>query len=247
MTTVKPLNKESPSPFARVVLLLIAVLGTVFLLFKHDPHANILDKENTVKKSVIEPSLRQQEAEPKASEEPNLSKGRTFVLDLAGLTNGESGQVVIVTHPEWAPLGVAHFHELMDSGFYKDTRFFRALNNFVVQFGIQGIPGKFPKAIPIEDDPVKTTNARGTITFATSGRDTRTTQLFINTNKNGNEFLDRQGFAPIGEVVSGMEIVDKIYSGYGETPNQGKIQHKGNEYLNKEFPLLSYIADTRDG
>ncbi|CAB9516664.1 trans isomerase A [Seminavis robusta] len=245
MTTVKRPNQEHHSAVIRVVLLLVAVLGAAFLLFKHDPYTQPVS--GVIKKA--ESTLRQRKQEAKTSptqtNAPLASSGRTFVMDLAGLKEGKTGKIVIKTRPEWAPLGVEQFHHLMDAGFYKDNRFFRVVNNFVVQFGIQSVPGKFPKEPPIKDDPVKMTNDRGTLTFATSGPNSRTTQLFININKNGNKFLDKQGFAPIGEVISGMDIVDQIYSNYGESPNQGKIHLKGNEYLKAEFPDMSYIADTR--
>lgn len=243
MTTVRAPKKEPQSAIVRVVVLLVAVLGTAFLLFKHDPYTNaILDKE---KKAMAHRSPAQDVKAAVPAVKKDTSEGRTFVMELAGLDGGKTGQITIKMHPEWAPLGVKQFESLMDKGFYKQCRFFRVVNNFVVQFGISGEPGKFPKDPPIKDDPVKTTNARGTLTFATSGPNTRTTQLFINTNKNGNKFLDKQGFAPIGEVISGMDIVDQIYAGYGEKPNQGKIQNRGNAYLNADFPELSYIADTK--
>jgi cyclophilin family peptidyl-prolyl cis-trans isomerase len=92
------------------------------------------------------------------------------------------------------------------------------------------------------DDPVATTNARGTVTFAAAGPNTRTTQVFINTDANGNAFLDSQGFSPFAEVISGMEFVDRIYDVYGETPNQAMIKKKGNEFLNFYFPKLSFIV-----
>ncbi|KAG7345142.1 cyclophilin type peptidyl-prolyl cis-trans isomerase [Nitzschia inconspicua] len=172
--------------------------------------------------------------------------GRIYTLELANLNDGKKGKVVIQTRPEWSPLGVEHFHELMDIEFYKDAKFFRVVNDFVVQFGIPALP-KNKKDTVIRDDPVVQTNARGTLTYATSGKDTRTTQLFINTRKGGNAFLDKQGFSPIGEVIEGMEYVDQIYAKYGEKPNQGKIQQQGNAYLDKEFPLLSYISTTYQG
>lgn len=242
MTTVKAPKKDPQSTVLRVVVLLVAVLGAAFLLFMHDPYTTALDN----KKAAEQPVLRKQEAKVSATPaKKDTSEGRTFVIEIAGLKDNAKGEITIKTHPEWAPLGVKQFESLMDSGFYKDTRFFRVVNNFVVQWGIQGEPGEFPKSQQIKDDPVKTTNARGTLTFATSGPNTRTTQLFINTNKNGNKFLDKQGFAPFAEVISGMDVVDQIYSDYGEKPNQGKIQNRGNAYLNADFPNLSYIANTR--
>lgn len=131
--------------------------------------------------------------------------------------------------------------KLVDAGFYQDCRFFRVVPNFVAQFGINGDPAvqKQYKA-PILDDKVQTTNDRGTMTFATSGKNTRTTQLFINTKANA--FLDKQGFSPFAEITSGMDVVDRIYEGYGEKPAQGMIQSKGNEYLKSQFPKLTYIS-----
>lgn len=121
----------------------------------------------------------------------------------------------------------------------------RVVPDFIVQWGIPGdkkITGLWQsKRIP--DDPVKETNARGTITFATSGPNSRTSQVFINFKDNAS--LDKQGFAPFGKVIEGMEIVDAIYAGYGGDPDQGKIQAKGNQYLRKEFPKLSYIRRAR--
>jgi cyclophilin family peptidyl-prolyl cis-trans isomerase len=127
-------------------------------------------------------------------------EGRLFTLNLASLKDGATGTVVIRTKPSWAPLGVEHFHELMDSHFFDDAKFFRVVNNFMVQFGIAAEPANNRKKA-IKDDPVVQTNARGTLTYATSGPNTRSTQIFINTREGGNNFLDKQGFAPIGEVV----------------------------------------------
>ena len=126
--------------------------------------------------------------------------GRTYTLELASLKDGKTGNVVIRTKPEWAPLGVEQFHKLMDDSFYTNAKFFRVVDDFIVQFGLPAIPSNKYKT-PIKDDPVTQTNARGTLTYATSGKDTRTTQLFINTRKAGNKFLDNQGFAPFAEVL----------------------------------------------
>jgi peptidyl-prolyl cis-trans isomerase A (cyclophilin A) len=124
------------------------------------------------------------------------------------------------------------------------------LPGFIAQFGINGEPSVMSKwrSNSIPDDPVKVSNSRGTVVFATAGANTRTTQIFINTREQGNAFLDKQGFSPFGLVVEGMDIVDKLYAGYGEGapsgkgPNQGLIQAKGNKYLEEAYPKLSYIS-----
>jgi peptidyl-prolyl cis-trans isomerase A (cyclophilin A) len=138
---------------------------------------------------------------------------------------------------------VQHFHDLVDAHFYDQCRFFRVVDNFVVQFGLAADPTVQAqwKGKVLKDDPVTTTNAAGTLTYATSGKDTRTTQLFINTNKRGNKFLDDQGFSPFAIITKGMEHVNRINNEYGEKPGQGKLQNQGNIYLEKEFPHLSYI------
>jgi|SRR6185312_1322180 len=140
-----------------------------------------------------------------------------------------------------APNGADRFYNLVKAGYFKDIGFFRVVPGFMVQFGIDGDP-KISAAwreANIQDDPVKGSNTRGTITFATAGPNTRTTQLFI--NYGNNTFLDGQGFAPFGKVTEGMDVVDKINSEYRENPNQGAIQMQGNEYLKKSFPNLDYI------
>jgi peptidyl-prolyl cis-trans isomerase A (cyclophilin A) len=140
-----------------------------------------------------------------------------------------------------APNGADRFYNLVKSGYFKDIAFFRVVPGFMVQFGIHGDPAVSAKwrAANITDDPVKTSNKPGYITFATAGPNTRTTQLFINYGDNG--FLDGQGFSPFGKVTEGMDIVTKINSETGERPNQGAIQGSGNAYLKKEFPNLDYI------
>ncbi len=156
-----------------------------------------------------------------------------------------SGPFTVEVSKEWAPLAADRFYTLVQQRFFDNARFFRVVPNFMVQFGIAGDPratrawngSEFP------DDPVTMHNTRGTISFATRGPRSRTTQVFINYADNSR--LDAQGFSPFGHVVSGMDVVDKIYSGYGEQPDQGRITGDGNAYLEKEFPKLDYIKTAR--
>jgi peptidyl-prolyl cis-trans isomerase A (cyclophilin A) len=157
------------------------------------------------------------------------------------------GAFVVEVHRDWAPNGADRFYNLVKNGFYNNARFFRVIEGFMVQFGISGDPkiSAVWQDANIPDDPVKQSNERGMITFATAGPDTRTTQVFINFGDNAS--LDGQGFAPFGKVVSGMDVVDSLFSGYGEGapsgrgPNQGIVQSLGNPYLEKAFPKLDFI------
>jgi peptidyl-prolyl cis-trans isomerase A (cyclophilin A) len=157
------------------------------------------------------------------------------------------GAFVVAVQRDWAPVGADRFYNLVKNGFYDNTRFFRVINGFMVQFGISGDPkiSAVWRQARIQDDPVKQSNKPGFISFATSGPNTRTTQVFINFGDNGR--LDGMGFAPFGQVVSGMEVVNALFSGYGEGapggqgPEQGRIQSEGNAYLTKDFAKLDYI------
>lgn len=142
----------------------------------------------------------------------------------------------------WAPLGADRLYNLVRNGFYDGGRFFRVVPGFVVQFGLPGDPalGARWRMASIPDDPVLQHNTRGTLTFATAGPATRTTQLFINLGDNIR--LDAMGFSPLGQVVEGMDVVDRIYAAYGEQPDQGMIQMRGNTYLAAQFPRLDSIA-----
>jgi len=152
------------------------------------------------------------------------------------------GPVVVEVHRDWAPIGADHFYKLVKSGYYDGCRFFRVVPNFIVQFGIAADPAvtRKWKTPAIVDDPVKQHNVRGTLVYATAGPNTRTTQLFINLGDNTRS-LDPQGFAPFGEVTLGMALVDGIYQGYGEAPQQPLIESQGNAYLAPQFPKLDYI------
>jgi peptidyl-prolyl cis-trans isomerase A (cyclophilin A) len=154
---------------------------------------------------------------------------------------------VIAVHRAWAPRGADRFYELVRSGYYDNARFFRVISGFMVQFGLHGDPTVSAewRERRIPDDPVRRTNVRGMVTFATAGPGTRTTQVFI--NYGSNDRLDAMGFAPFGQVIEGMEVVDRLYAGYGEGapqgrgPNQGRIQMEGNAYLERAFPRLDYV------
>jgi cyclophilin family peptidyl-prolyl cis-trans isomerase len=150
------------------------------------------------------------------------------------------GDFIVEVHRDWAPLGAQRFYELVKDGYYDNSGFFRVVPNFVIQFGLAADPAKTKKwDKPIKDDPVVRTNGLGTVTFATAGPNTRTTQVFINLRSN--QRLDDQGFAPFGKVIEGMNVVERIYAGYGEQPDQDLITRMGNKYLKEKFPNLDYI------
>jgi len=153
-----------------------------------------------------------------------------------------NGTFTVECTKKWAPLGVERFYALVREGYFNDTGFFRVVPGFVVQFGLAADPEVTAKwrTKTIKDDPVTQTNAPGTLTFATSGPNSRTTQLFINLVNNGQ--LDGQGFAPFGKVVEGMEVVQKINAEYGQHPKQPLITSEGNSYLRKNFPNMDYIT-----
>jgi peptidyl-prolyl cis-trans isomerase A (cyclophilin A) len=152
------------------------------------------------------------------------------------------GDFVVEVHRDWSPSGADRFYNLVRMGFYDDTRFFRAVNGFMVQFGISGDPAVTRKwtTATIPDDPVKQSNKAGYVTFAKTGMpNSRTTQIFVNTVDNGR--LDAMGFAPFAQVVQGLEIVNALYNGYGEGLNQSAIQTQGNEYLDTKYPKLDSV------
>jgi len=152
-----------------------------------------------------------------------------------------AGEFIVTVTRAWAPLGADRFYNLVKNGFYDGTRFFRVVPNFMVQWGINGDPDvqRNWRMANIQDDPAgKQSNARGTITFANAGPNSRSTQLFINYKSNA--FLDKT-FMPFGEVTTGMAVVDKINAKHGESPNQGSMQANGNAYLQKAFPDLDFI------
>ena len=154
------------------------------------------------------------------------------------------GDFTIEVHRDWAPNAADRFYNLVKGGFFDNTRFFRAVDGFMVQFGISGDPAVSAKWMDahIQDDPVKQSNKPGYVTFAqTNAPNSRTTQIFINYGDNAR--LDGMRFAPFGQVTKGMDVVNSLYKGYGEAPsaNQGAIQQQGNAYLDSQFPLLDGV------
>lgn len=165
--------------------------------------------------------------------------------------NTTKGPFTVLVHRDWSPRGADRFYELVTLHFFDGSYFFRVLPGFIVQWGINGDPkvAKDWSVLNIADDPFKISNKSGTVTFATAGPNSRTTQLFINLNNNTR--LDSQGFTPFGEVSEGMDVVEKFYAGYGEGPpsgtgpDQNAITDIGNPYLEEHFPRLDHITKTQ--
>lgn len=155
------------------------------------------------------------------------------------------GRFVVAVNRAWAPHGADRFYELVANRFFDDQRFFRVLSGYIAQFGASGDPkvSKLWEGRKIPDDPRRETNARGTISFASDGPDSRIHQLFINLKDNPR--LDPQGFVPIGRVVEGMSVVDALYDDSGEAPRYHMIATLGNSYLQRMFPKLDYIETAR--
>lgn len=194
------------------------------------------------------------------------ASGRLVVADHPGLRNPSEareqapevfrarlvttrGPVVIEVTRAWAPRGADRFWNLVRIGYFNDVAIFRVIPGFMAQFGIHGDPeiAAVWREARLSDDVVQQSNLRGYVSFATAGPNTRTTQMFF--NYGNNRRLDGMGFAPFGRVVAGMDLVDRLYSDYGEGapngkgPDQGRIQSRGNEYLRAEFGALDYIVE----
>jgi peptidyl-prolyl cis-trans isomerase A (cyclophilin A) len=181
-----------------------------------------------------------EEAKTKAGPAPDLYKVNF---------DTSKGAIVVEVHRDWAPNGADHLYELVKAGFYDGDRFFRVVRGFVVQFGINGDPATHRTwaAVNIPDDRPTQANARGTLTYAATGMpNSRSTQLFFNL-KDNSQSLNPQGFAPLGQVTEGLDVVDDLYAGYGEMapngpgPDATQLQIEGNGYLATKFPHLDYI------
>jgi peptidyl-prolyl cis-trans isomerase A (cyclophilin A) len=183
--------------------------------------------------------------------DPSLATAKAPDVFLADFTTTQ-GDFVVEVHRTWAPHGADRFYNLVKLGFFDDTRFFRAIPDFMVQFGIPGDPQVAAKwrDATIDDDPVTQSNLRSFMSFAQTGQpNSRTTQVFICFQNHTR--LDASGFTPFARVVKGMEVVDSLYKGYGEGapggqgPDQGRIQTEGNAYLDRDFPKLDRILKTQ--
>lgn len=180
-------------------------------------------------------------------EKAKLEAPAVFKVDV----ETSKGHFTMEVHRDWAPVGADRFYNLVKLGFYDDAFFFRVVRTprpFMAQVGFNADPAVTAawREATIVDDPVKQANTRGMVSFAkTNAPNSRTTQFFI--NYADNKYLDGYGFAPFAKIVSGMDIVDSLYSGYGEGapqghgPSQARIAREGNSYLKKEFPKLDRI------
>jgi peptidyl-prolyl cis-trans isomerase A (cyclophilin A) len=181
----------------------------------------------------------------KATKAPAPAKTGPAPAEFKVKFDTSKGAFIVEVHRDWAPHGADRIYELVENKFYDDARFFRVVRNFVVQWGIHKDPGieALWRQLQIVDDRVTQSNLRGYVTFATAGPNTRTTQVFVNLRNNSQ--LDGQGFAPFGKVIDGMDVVDRMYGGYGEQVQQGMIERQGNQYLETNWPQLDYIKTAR--
>lgn len=216
-----------------VILLLVMVAGPAWA---QAPEAKVEAEKAEEKNPLLDPAA----ATLTAPEEFKVKVETT------------SGDFVIQVHREWAPNGADRFYNLVKMGYYADCAFFRVIDNFMAQVGYHGDPEvtRVWASATIEDDPIRQHNSRGMVTFAQrSLPNSRTTQFFI--NYKDNSYLRQHGnFAPFGEVIEGMDVVDSLYSGYGEGapqgrgPSQASIAQQGNTYLREKFSKLDYILST---
>lgn len=182
---------------------------------------------------------------PEAASPDKKSESLPDTGDYQVLLETTKGNIIMDVHPEWSPRGAQRFKELVELGFYDNCAFFRVIDGFMAQIGINGDPKLHAKWRDnnLMDDPVVESNKRGYVSFAKTGApNSRSTQFFINFGDNSR--LDGMGFSPFAQVIEGMDVVDSLYNGYGEgarAPDQGKLVDGGNVYLKKEFPMLDYI------
>lgn len=171
-------------------------------------------------------------------------QGNLVKLSIKISDRDRARSVMIEVHPDWAPGGANRFMQLVSSGYYRQSRFHRVVPGFVAHFGIGADPkvNQRWEGKPINDDPVTVSNRAGTLTFAQEGgRNTRRCSVFVNLNHN--KVFDSMGYAPFASVKSGYAVFSDLYSGYADSPVDERLKKEGLAYLQKQFPLLSYVAD----
>src|ERR1035437_2299737 len=238
---------DRPGPALRIIVTMKAIATAVVLCASLFVQAQTpAPKSATVKSSASKSSAANTAA---AGARPSLLnpaslKSRAPAVFKAKFTTS-TGNFVIEVHRDAAPLGADRFYNLVRYGYFTNAAFFRVVPGFVVQFGLSADPAvnKVWQHATIQDDPVVQSNKRGNLVFATAGPNTRTTQLFINYADNAR--LDRMGFAPFGSVVEGMDVVNKIYAVYGESPRQDLIAEQGDAYLKTYFRDMDKIKLAR--
>lgn len=239
--------KKLQSPVAggvRIIAIMKAIATALILCASLHLHAQTPAHKTAPAKSAAAP------AKPSASHatagvRPSLLKPASLTAKAPAVFKAKftttAGDFVVEVHRDWAPLGADRFYNLVRNGYFTNAAFFRVVKGFVVQFGLSANPAvtQVWTEARIQDDPVVQSNKRGSIVFATAGPNTRTTQLFINYADNPR--LDGMGFAPFGTVVEGMDVVDKIFPGYREKPQQDLITNQGDAYLKANFPMIDKI------
>lgn len=234
---------------AKSVLATMVAMALLATVAQAQPQSKSGASQGTIAKKRPEPSAAR--SYDRALLKPALLKDKA-PEEYKVLFSTTRGDFTVTVHRAWAPLGADRFYNLVKHHFYDNASFFRVLPGFVVQFGISAYPAVNAalRNANIKDDPVKESNHRGYITFATGGPNTRTTQVFINLGEN--KRLDSMGFSPFGSVEGqGMNVVEMMYEGYGEGapqgagPDQEKIQTQGKPYLDKGWPKLDYIKTAR--
>jgi peptidyl-prolyl cis-trans isomerase A (cyclophilin A) len=231
-----------PAPPLRIILLMKAIAAVIVLFASLLVHA-----QTPAPKSVSSKTSAGHAAA--AGSHPSLLNPASLTAKAPAVYKAKFttnvGSFVVEIHRDWAPIGADRFYNLVRSGYFTNAAFFRVVRGFVVQFGLSANPAvnKVWHTATIHDDPVVQSNKRGSIVFATAGPNTRTTQFFINYADNTR--LDGMGFAPFGTVVEGMDVVDKIFPGYRDTPRQDLITDQGDAYLRANFPDIDRIKLAR--
>ncbi|MGC1902699.1 MAG: peptidylprolyl isomerase [Candidatus Acidiferrum sp.] len=229
------------SPLHHVALGVALAVSLSSISSAQTPTAAPKQSTTTTKKSATATTARS--TYDRALLHPSLLKEKAPETYIVKFVTTRGDFTVTVTRA-WAPIGADRFYNLVKHHFYDNASVFRAVPNFVTQFGVSSYPAVTAawQKTEIKDDPVTQSNKKGALVFATAGPNTRTTQVFINLKDNA--FLDKTGFAPFGTVdADGMKVVEMFYDQYGDNAgiDQAKIEKEGKPYLDKSFPKLDAI------